>query len=337
MRFLRRTAEWLAAFPRWVIVPLSLTVMLSAVLLFSWVYLTRSVGTVRVPSVTDESLPSARSILDHHGLGYEVVRTTSMKTPEGEVIRQVPPGGTRMKENRTVELYVSQGAEYVTVPDLQGQTPRSAKNLLYRRSGGREERVGPLLTVGSIARVHSEKQPEGEIFLQQPSAGQRVLRGSRVELLVSKGAWPRRTVVPELRGMTLDVAKRILSRGELSLNQVQYRRDPDEPSSVVLAQSPPSGRIVLRDRSVNLTVNLERARSGQQLRHTMVRITPPLSVTSGRMRVIRQDLRGTREVFGDTVPPGKPVEFLTSVKGDGELTIYWNDRVLGFRQLEARE
>lgn len=337
MRLLRRLAEWLADYPRWVIVPLSLTVCSTAVLFVVWVYITRSVGTVRVPSLTGKPLGEARRVVNRHGLDHEVIRTASMKTPKGEVIRQVPPTGARMKEHRPVKLFVSKGPEFVTVPDLRGRTPENARTELYRGAEGRDEQVGPLLTLGSMARVYSERQPEGEIVLQQPHPGRRVIRGSQVQLLVSKGPWPRRTVIPDLVGKSLEQARRELSQSHLSLDDVEYRRDRDRPSSVVLDQSPPSGRIVPRDRTVSLTVNLERSEATRVLRHTTVRITPPLSVVPGRMRVTRQDQRGTAEVFSDTVMPGRTVEFLTSVKGSAELTIYWNDRILGFRQLEARE
>lgn len=337
IRPFRRVARWLSQWPDWVKIPFAVAVGGTLCLFLIWLYLTRSVGAVRVPSVDGKSLQEARRILRARDIAFEVTEKSSMKTEDGIVIRQVPRGGSMMKESRSLELVVSTGAEYVEVPDVTGRALLAARNALFRESGDEEDEVGSLLTLGNIARVYSETQPENHIVLQQPHADRRVLRGSRIDLLVSKGEWPRRTVVPNVHGRSLERAKHILARNHLSLRDVEYRRAVDEPPAVVLSQSPPPNRIVPRDRSVTLTVNLEAAREVQRRRQTLVRINPPLSVRPGRMRVVRKDQRGTAEVYSDTVPPGRTVQFVTSVDGSAELTIYWNDEIVGFRHLEASE
>jgi beta-lactam-binding protein with PASTA domain len=332
----RRFARWLNSFPSWLKLPVVVMEVIALTVLCAWLYVTHSVATVQVPRVVGMEIRKARKLLVEQGLPYSIIERNSTRTEKNRVIRQVPPPGNRIMETRAVELYVSQGPELVSVPDITGQTLYAARNDLYRRSGQKGEVVGSLLNLGNISRVYHPNVQEERIILQDPQRGLQVIRGSQVDVLVSKGPWPKRTVVPELRGKDVPKARKLLRENHLKVGDVRYILQQDQPPSVVLRQSPPSGRIVRRDRPVTLTVNLSASAKVAPIRYTFVQVTPPLSMTEGELKVKLIDRRGSRTVFNQTVKPGKEVKFLVSIRGDARLVIYWNGEIYRFRRLEYK-
>lgn len=336
MKWIRDFAQYLSRLPLWLLVPFLIMEGIVVCLIFAWLYLTRSVETVTVPNLVDQPIERVEPTLRERELAYRIHWEQSLKTPRGKILRQIPPPGAQMKENRTLELYVSEGPEYVLVPDIRGKTLLQARNELRRKSSGEEGKAGTVLTLGNMARVFSSRQPEEHIILQQPVPGTRVVRGSQVDVLVSKGSWPRRTVVPALHGQKLSRARESLKKNHLEVGNVHYILQEDSPPSVVLGQSPPAHRIVPRGQSVSLRLNLsEPERQSSPVRYTVIRISPPLSMTEGRLRVKVTDYRGTRVVYDETVAPGREVSFVTSVKGTAEVIIYWNEELYRIRTLEA--
>jgi serine/threonine-protein kinase len=327
-------ARWVKGLPAGIKLPLIFMEVVLLVGLFSWLYFTRSVETVETPDVAGRPIEQARDILTKYGLNLRVIERNSTRTDEGVVIRQIPRAGTLIKENRRVELYVSIGPELVEVPDLTGETLFSARNQLQRMQGEGDGSSGPLLNLGSISRVYHNATKKDRIILQDPPPGRTVIRGTQVNLLVSRGAWPRRTVVPDVSGEKMPETKSILRKNHLEVGNVRYTLNEQKPPSVVLDQNPSSGRLVRRDRPISLTVNLSREARVADRRYTMVRVTPPLSMEPGDLRVELIDRRGERVVFNEAVDPGEQVQFMVSIRGGAKLIIYWNDEIYRFRRLE---
>lgn len=334
LRYFRGVARRLRKIPNWITYPLLFVEVVVLLTLFAWVYVTRSVETVEIPNVTGRSVQKARLTLQEYDLGYRILERSSTRTPEDQVIRQVPQPGERIMETRTVELYVSKGPEMVEVPELIGQTLFSARNELNRLQAGASDSPGPLLNLGNIARVYRNGTEPDQIIQQNPSPGRTVVRGTQVDVLVSKGEWPRRTVIPDLTGRKVPEAESALRENHLEVGRTRYVLDAEKPPFVVLSQSPSSGQIVRRDRPVSLTVNLSKEAQVAPRRYTFVRVTPPLSLEPKKLRVKLIDRRGERVVYDQEVEPGKKVEFLVSVRGDAQLIIYWNGEIHQFRRLE---
>ncbi len=333
-RLVRRVARLLERVPFWLKLPLVVMEVTVLGVMLTWLYVTRSVETLTVPDVAGMRLKQARQVFASKGLSYTVVKRNSTRTEENRIIRQAPRPGNRIKETRSVEIYVSSGPELVKVPDITGQTPLEARNNLYRRSGRGKGAVGTLLNLGNVARVYHPEVETGKIILQDPRQGRQVIRGRQVDVLVSKGPWPRRTVIPELKGKKVHQARQILRENHLNLGDTRYILEKDQPPSVVLRQSPPPGRIVRRGRPVSLTVNLSAWAEVPPVRYTFVRVTPPLSLTEGRLRVNLVDRAGSRVVYNELVDPGKEIKFLVSIRGDAQLIIYWEGEIYQFRRLE---
>ncbi len=332
MNFFSKISRFLETLPDWVSIPLLIIEILVLLLLVFWLYITRAVSTVEVPEVMGRQLQEAEEILARSGLSMRVEWESSMQTPEGEIMNQVPGPGTEIKENRPLTVYASRGPEYLEVPDLEGQSVSEAQNFLQRLSAERET-VG--LGLGNITRVHSEELPADHIIRQFPPPELEVVAGSQVNVLVSRGNWPRRLPVPDFRGLSEEEARNKLEAVELQVGQVRHIREEEMSPGVVLDQSPPPNVLVPTRQPVLLTVNLGEEERFEATRYTTLKINPPLEVVPGRLKVELTDRSGRRVIFEEEVPPGEKVEVFTGVTGSGRVAIYWNGELIRYRELEV--
>ncbi len=139
---------------------------------FIWLYVSSAPETV-IPDVL--GLPSEKAIemLEGNNLKGEVIGISFSNEPSGTVISQRPEAGRKVKEGRTINLIVSAAETTVSVPDIVGKTKDEAAAIL--ESSG--------LILGKINYIYSESG-EGYVTEQSPAAGNTVLKGSEVSLVL---------------------------------------------------------------------------------------------------------------------------------------------------------
>lgn len=117
----------------------------------------------------------------------------------------------------------------VQVPDLTGKTLSQA-----------EAQLAPLeLSVGEREEVYNPDVEAGVVFDQSPNVGVEVEKGSKVDVVISKGV--ELVVVPKLVGMNeSDAAKAARSAG-FELDVPQRKADPKVPKGNVISQTPEAG------------------------------------------------------------------------------------------------
>jgi eukaryotic-like serine/threonine-protein kinase len=145
---------------------------------------------VEVPNLVGLSLDSATNRLDQLNLTYRVTREESER-PEDEVIAQEPGEGTTLEPGGTVELTVSEPAEQVPVPFVEGLSEDEALRSL--RNEGLE---------GSVReRATEDPEDDGVVLEQRPGGGTGVDSGSTVVIVVGRfdGAPP--TTTPDGGGL----------------------------------------------------------------------------------------------------------------------------------------
>ena len=162
----------------------------------------------------------------------ETNRERSDEVPEVDhVVRTVPAAGEILDEGATFVLYVSDGPELRTIPELIGLTLADAQATL----------TDLRLVVVEAEPVYSEDVPAGSIISWQvqenPSliAGAQVLPDTVIEVTVSLGPAPR--PAPDLTNLTLDEATAALSGVQLVI-----ARGEDEFSDTIEV-----GRVVTQD------------------------------------------------------------------------------------------
>jgi serine/threonine-protein kinase len=197
-----------------------------------------------LPDVSGVTLDEARLVLEAEGFKVgKVEHINSDSVAEGLVVRQDPAGKTKQKEGTTVNLWVSAGVEQVEVPDLSNKTADEAKALL--------ERAGLRYEAGTAE--HSDSVAEGRVARQDPAAGTKVAKNSKVVYILSAGE--EGTTVPDVVGSLEGSAQSTLSNAGFSV-AVDYVNSSDVERGKVISQQPEAGTKAKSGSSVSIVVSL---------------------------------------------------------------------------------
>jgi len=178
-----------------------------------------------VPNVVGLTEAAAVRRLEDAGFKVDVQEEFSDEFAAGFVSRQSPPGGTKMAEGETVEVWVSGGAQTVELPDFRGWDEGDVADWLRENGLEGERKTG-----------RSDDVAEGRVFRQDPAAGAAVERGSTVTFWVSSGE--PRVAVPDLSGMTQADAVAALTQAGLAVGEVTNQSSDSVEEGRVMAQDP---------------------------------------------------------------------------------------------------
>ncbi|MDF1486834.1 Stk1 family PASTA domain-containing Ser/Thr kinase [Tessaracoccus caeni] len=131
---------------------------------------------------------------------------------------------------------------FTTVPDLAKVSEAEASTAAEANALG--------ITTAS---EYSETVEKGLVISTDPAAGERVLRGEQVTVIISLG--PERFDMPEVVGLTLDEATTKLRDNTLALGEVTEKWSETKPIGEVLAAAEQPGTKLKRDTPVGLTVS----------------------------------------------------------------------------------
>jgi serine/threonine-protein kinase len=151
----------------------------------------------QVPALTGRTRDEAVAVLRQDGLKPVVHEVWADGYDAGVVARQRPRQGAKVEDGAKVDLWVSRGPLHLASPDLTGMRYGEAKTLLE----------GEYLTVRK-RKAATRNVPKGEIYRQEPAAGETVARGDTVTFWVSSG--PPMVTVPDVVGSSSGDAKAAL-------------------------------------------------------------------------------------------------------------------------------
>lgn len=198
-------------------------------------------SVVTVPDVVGLAQAEARSLVVEAGLEFTVGGGMDHReAPEGTVLAQSPLAGQFARPGAPVEAVLSRGPEMHTLPDVAGLSERQAGIVL--------ERLGYEVEIES----REDPTPAGRAVETRPPAGTELPVPSRLVLVVSEGA--PIVVVPDLRGMHVDDAVRILADVGLELGSISFDPGAVEAPGRIVGQYPPEGYSLRAGDSVELRV-----------------------------------------------------------------------------------
>lgn len=200
---------------------------------------------VVVPDVTGQTLAVAKQKLEDKKLRVDIAEMYDSNIPTGQVVKQDPEGGSKVKEERLVTIYVSKGGEEVSMPELKGMQKSVAESKLID--------VG--LKLGVVTEEFSS-QPVGTIIGQDPRAGTKISKGQVVDLVISKGERPRKVAVPSVVGGAESAAKEAIKNRGLHLGSVT-KEESSQAAGTVVRQSPAAGSEVEEGATVDLVLAVE--------------------------------------------------------------------------------
>ncbi|HZO96526.1 MAG TPA: Stk1 family PASTA domain-containing Ser/Thr kinase [Gaiellaceae bacterium] len=173
------------------------------------------------------------------GFDVKVEREPSDTIPVNEVVDQDPSPGSRIAPSSTVTIFVSTGKPKVLVPEVRHLTVNQA--------------IAKLTEVGlnpDVHNIYSSETPD-TVTGQAPGPGERILKGSKVRLNVSRG--PKQVLVPNVVSSPFPNAQSQLEGLGFSVRRKDEHSQ--EPKGTVIAQDPQAGIGAAQGSRVTLTVS----------------------------------------------------------------------------------
>jgi beta-lactam-binding protein with PASTA domain len=202
----------------------------------------RSIGT---PSLVGRNLADARAISSDSGLLLDPDSTRdrhSDRVSRGAIVWQNQRPGTLVKRGTRMIVGRSLGPLILRVPDLEGQSPRTAL-LEFNQLN---------LRLGYVANIPWEKDG---VIAADPPEGVVVPAQRAISLLSGAAPPPRRFVMPDLIEYEAEAVRASLEATGLHVAQVRYEPYPGLPDGRIIRQYPPAGAPVSARDAIALVVS----------------------------------------------------------------------------------
>lgn len=198
---------------------------------------------VEVPSLVGRDANEASRLLADRDLTLKIddTRRADPRVPANRIAQQDPPAGQRVRSPRSVRVWVSQGQRTATVPELIGQTERTARIRLQQDG----------FDVGTISRIHSSDYPADSVVSQDPPPDS---KAARVAILLNDRA-DDAVLMPDLAGAGGKGTADALRERGFRVTVTEVAPPAGVPSGAIVAHTPAAGsRVSLAD-SVTLEVS----------------------------------------------------------------------------------
>jgi serine/threonine-protein kinase len=199
---------------------------------------------VEVPDLVNRTANEASALASERGLSVRVdeVARPDPKIEAGRVVAQEPAGGSTLRSQRSVKVWLSAGAHAASIPTLTGETERSAQ-LRLTQDG---------FKMTGLSEIRSQRYPPDVVVAQDPAPNR---SAAEVSLLVNRAERGESYVMPDLIGVNGDRAIELLrSRGFriAAVGSVPY---PGVAAGVVLRQSPRAGFQIAPGEPISIEVS----------------------------------------------------------------------------------
>ena len=199
---------------------------------------------VPVPDLAGRTVREASALLEDRGLTLRVDenRRVDAAVPEGHIAQQDPPAGVIARRPRGVKVWVSLGPRAMVVPDLSGQTERTAQ-LRLQQDG---------LAIATVAEVRLADMPPDSVVAQTPVAG---TKADRVSLLVNRGERAAGFIMPDLIGVDGERGADFLRGRGFRVTLSADHPYPGVPAGIVIRQTPAGGFQVAPGEAIAIEVS----------------------------------------------------------------------------------
>jgi serine/threonine-protein kinase len=170
-------------------------------------------GNATVPDLTGMTVTQARSELEKYKLQMNETILDGYSSTVGlnRVMAQSVNPGSTVKEGRSIQITVSQGAEMLKMPDVTTGAPTKADAVAtLKQNGFAEDKI-------KFETIPSTTVAQDHVAGQNPSKGSQWGKDSEITLYISSGTG-QISVMPNLIGMDLALAKTYLTDIILNLS-----------------------------------------------------------------------------------------------------------------------
>jgi beta-lactam-binding protein with PASTA domain len=225
---------------------------------------------VAIPDLVGKSPAEARRIADAAGFQMNVERQYYSPTvPEGKILSQLPPPGTKVRRGWQIRVAESLGPQRVEIPNVLGESQRAAQINILRRG----------LDVGAVAQIGMHGPPADQVLGQSPPPNASGIAAPKISLLTTEAALPQAFLMPNFTGQALGGVTLVLQDAGFRLGSVSFAPaaappaapvadtsvgtsmlapfvpSPEPtPSSVIVSQNPAPGAKIVVGSAVNFEV-----------------------------------------------------------------------------------
>jgi serine/threonine-protein kinase len=199
---------------------------------------------VQVPAVVGKTVNDATQALGALGLTLRIdpTRRSDPQIAANRIMLQDPPAGAAARAQRSIRVWLSAGPRTTTVPELIGQTERTAR-LRMEQDG---------VELGSVSEFRSPDYPADAVVSQDPPPD---AKAPKVSLLLNRGEEATTYVMPDVIGMDgARVAEALRARG-FRATIVGSQPYPGVPPGTVVRQQPQGGFRVAASDPISLEVS----------------------------------------------------------------------------------
>jgi hypothetical protein len=142
---------------------------------------------VVVPNLVGKTLTEAKTMAAEQKFDLAIVDQQYRETePEGVIYQQGEQPGRTIKAAKAIPIWVSKGPRMAEVPDVRQMTFEKARHVLEQHG----------LRLGDYRGDYDPIVEKGVVIDQKPPAHEARARGSRIDLVISKGEEPTPTPEP---------------------------------------------------------------------------------------------------------------------------------------------
>ena len=199
---------------------------------------------VQVPPLVGKTVSDATQSLGALGLTLRVdaTRRTDPKVEANRIMQQDPPAGAAARSQRSIRVWLSAGPRTTTVPELIGQTERTARIRL--------EQDG--VDLGPVTEFRSPDYPADAVVSQDPPPA---AKAPTVSLLLNRGEEATTYVMPDVIGMDGNRVSDALRERGFRVTITGSQPYPGVPPGTVVRQQPQGGFRVAASDAISLEVS----------------------------------------------------------------------------------
>ena len=271
-----------------------------------------------VPSVVGLEQVTAENVATSTGFVPLVVEQYVVSVAKGFVAAQVPEAESETSSGATLVIVVSKGEapETSKVPDVEGKSESAATSAI--EDAGFDAKV---------VKVYDSDVDKGDVIAQSPDAGDELVVGSEVQIVVSLGKGTGTVSVPNVTGKKeADAVNALEDKG---FNPEIFRQYSDTVAKGVVAeQFPDSGSTVAKGADVAIVVSLGKEPAGTVKVPDVMGMTEADAVDALEGEGLKADLQRAQSstvesgtvgyqfpVGGEDVVPGSSVLVVVSSGG----------------------
>lgn len=175
---------------------------------------------------------------------FTIIESKTTSYEDGVVISQDPAKGSSVRKGSSIKLTVAQNIDDLTVPDVYGMSLEAAKKAL--------ENVGLFV---KEELEYSADTEEGYVIRTSPKKSEPIEPGDTVIIYVCDPTASAAITVPDIYGLSIDMAREELKNVGLELDELFTTEDSDQVKGTIIKSMPNVGELVTAGDVIKVVVS----------------------------------------------------------------------------------